>query len=252
MSEEFVNYCSYCGHSNENDADFCDACGRAVDKPCPSCGIVNIVDARFCDGCGEALSVHCPTCHTKNPPNSQFCDECGTSFIPAKRPRRVRYAVIGSAVLIAVLVFAFIFWPGDEPQTVSSSYSECSSQRSSSSPSYSSTNSEPEYEDFASIKFGRGNIFSDLNLQLSISCPSNVGVFSNDGDIVSINAYSGNIRGRYSFVYSYDDYELAFPEDKKTRKIIRGSFIIDGEYRRYDVLIILGLGSDVDVTCTGY
>ncbi len=48
--------CPNCGHSNDNDAKFCDDCGTAMAKSCPSCGQVNDGDARFCNGCGNQFA----------------------------------------------------------------------------------------------------------------------------------------------------------------------------------------------------
>ncbi len=45
--------CSACGHSNDENAKFCDECGAAILKLCQTCGERNDSDAKFCDGCGS-------------------------------------------------------------------------------------------------------------------------------------------------------------------------------------------------------
>ena len=49
--------CHKCNAENEVDANFCDACGAALQKsvPCSQCGELNDPDARFCDNCGKPL-----------------------------------------------------------------------------------------------------------------------------------------------------------------------------------------------------
>ncbi len=45
--------CPLCGHSNDQDAKFCNDCGAAISKTCTTCGSINDGDAKFCDGCGS-------------------------------------------------------------------------------------------------------------------------------------------------------------------------------------------------------
>ncbi len=51
--------CLYCGCENEDDALFCERCGKPIEKLqqgrsffCPECGTENDADALFCEGCG--------------------------------------------------------------------------------------------------------------------------------------------------------------------------------------------------------
>ncbi len=48
--------CASCGAENDGDAQFCDGCGRPLDRTCPACGAKNDGDAQICDGCGRPLS----------------------------------------------------------------------------------------------------------------------------------------------------------------------------------------------------
>jgi hypothetical protein len=47
--------CAACGHHNDADSRFCNACGKPLGRTCPSCGAENDPNARFCDGCGQPL-----------------------------------------------------------------------------------------------------------------------------------------------------------------------------------------------------
>ena len=49
--------CPSCGHTNDQDARYCDECGAAMRKACPSCGEQNDGDAKFCNSCGSRLST---------------------------------------------------------------------------------------------------------------------------------------------------------------------------------------------------
>jgi hypothetical protein len=47
--------CPSCGHHNDADSQFCNSCGKPLNRTCPACGAANDADARFCDGCGKPL-----------------------------------------------------------------------------------------------------------------------------------------------------------------------------------------------------
>ena len=48
--------CSACQHANEDDARFCEQCGRGLAAACPACGAPAKAEARFCRFCGQNLS----------------------------------------------------------------------------------------------------------------------------------------------------------------------------------------------------
>ncbi len=91
-----MRLCSRCGRSNEDDAQFCQDCGAALDSPhqdsgplCPTCGKVNPEESRFCQHCGVRLSVPdltaprterlpCPVCGKQTPAGFAFCQYCGS------------------------------------------------------------------------------------------------------------------------------------------------------------------------------
>ena len=47
--------CISCGHSNRDQAKFCEGCGASLRRSCPECGAELRPEARFCDACGAAL-----------------------------------------------------------------------------------------------------------------------------------------------------------------------------------------------------
>ncbi len=47
--------CISCGHSNRDQAKFCEGCGASLRRSCPECGAELQPEARFCDACGAAL-----------------------------------------------------------------------------------------------------------------------------------------------------------------------------------------------------
>jgi hypothetical protein len=49
--------CSACGGRNAADAQFCDDCGKPLQRTCGSCRAQNAGDATFCKACGAALPV---------------------------------------------------------------------------------------------------------------------------------------------------------------------------------------------------
>lgn len=54
-------HCPKCRAINEPEANFCKACGAALQaRPCDNCGHVNAMDARFCESCGTAMAADRP------------------------------------------------------------------------------------------------------------------------------------------------------------------------------------------------
>ncbi|MDR3322492.1 MAG: zinc ribbon domain-containing protein [Synergistaceae bacterium] len=60
--------CSQCGHTNLDDANFCSACGKSVERiaadsitaegvACASCGCVNEEHVSFCRSCGQKIAM---------------------------------------------------------------------------------------------------------------------------------------------------------------------------------------------------
>ena len=47
--------CSSCGAANDENASYCDGCGKPLGQKCESCGTINEVDSKFCDECGRQL-----------------------------------------------------------------------------------------------------------------------------------------------------------------------------------------------------
>ena len=50
---------------------------------CPSCSQTNDADANFCDACGNALNRRCPACNEPNDVDANYCSDCGTAIIEA-------------------------------------------------------------------------------------------------------------------------------------------------------------------------
>lgn len=90
-----MRLCSRCGRSNEDDAQFCQDCGTALDtthqagQVCPACGEINPEGSRFCQHCGVRLTVPdvtaprtdrlpCPVCGKQTPAGFAFCQYCGS------------------------------------------------------------------------------------------------------------------------------------------------------------------------------
>ena len=48
--------CTECNSLNDQDAKFCDGCGKALGQKCESCGTSNDADSKFCDSCGRQLA----------------------------------------------------------------------------------------------------------------------------------------------------------------------------------------------------
>jgi predicted ATPase/class 3 adenylate cyclase/DNA-binding CsgD family transcriptional regulator len=48
--------CPACQYGNEDEARFCEQCGRPLDISCPACGAPSKAGARFCRTCGHNLS----------------------------------------------------------------------------------------------------------------------------------------------------------------------------------------------------
>lgn len=84
--------CPHCGNPCSEDAQFCGACGKAMNeseeepvdedsdegfsdlRTCPECGAVVADDAVFCEACGTRIDSGSP-----EPPAGRACPECGAS-----------------------------------------------------------------------------------------------------------------------------------------------------------------------------
>jgi ribosomal protein L40E len=49
------NRCSNCGEYNDQDARFCDNCGKSLIKICRFCHEENDMDAKYCKNCGKEI-----------------------------------------------------------------------------------------------------------------------------------------------------------------------------------------------------
>lgn len=84
--------CNECGHDVSSRAKLCPNCGNPLDdekdeikekKKC-TCGYYNDNDAVFCENCGKALSKNvkfkCTKCGLDNPYDAVFCENCGNNL----------------------------------------------------------------------------------------------------------------------------------------------------------------------------
>jgi predicted ATPase/class 3 adenylate cyclase len=59
--------CLNCSFINEDDAKFCQQCGKPLERVCPYCKTHNSLDAKFCKNCGKRL----PEESSQNQPNPE-------------------------------------------------------------------------------------------------------------------------------------------------------------------------------------
>lgn len=121
--------CSYCGHENPSDYNFCENCGKPLSSSatpivqpiqqtqgtCPFCGYQNPQDNKFCENCGKELpsigavitgavitppsaEKVCSNCGNRNPPDVLFCEKCGLKLVgiqpPPVPPPRIMQATL--------------------------------------------------------------------------------------------------------------------------------------------------------------
>lgn len=55
------------------------------EKSCDNCGHTNLEQARFCNKCGSPLGIKCLRCQTPNLSGSQYCLHCGAKLNDTKR-----------------------------------------------------------------------------------------------------------------------------------------------------------------------
>ncbi len=100
--------CTACGHSNRDNAKFCDTCGATLATKCAQCGMELRANAKFCDGCGAVVGgsgagdqrpVTSPTPPAANP---QF--QPHVQYVTTADGVRIAYATFGSGGGVPLVV----------------------------------------------------------------------------------------------------------------------------------------------------
>ena len=95
--------CFYCDYINEEDALFCENCGKKIEYICPHCGYEIHSKTNFCLNCGKKIEINeeieedkdpsdvenkdneikliCAYCHTENDSLAIYCEGCGRRLI---------------------------------------------------------------------------------------------------------------------------------------------------------------------------
>ena len=95
--------CFYCDYINEEDALFCEYCGKKIEYICPHCGYEIHSKTNFCLNCGKKIEINeeieedkdpsdvenkdnetkliCAYCHTENDSLAIYCEGCGRRLI---------------------------------------------------------------------------------------------------------------------------------------------------------------------------
>ncbi|MFO7925593.1 MAG: double zinc ribbon domain-containing protein [Halobacteriota archaeon] len=71
--------CPICGASVDDDENFCNSCGTAIQRECFVCG-GQAPGQEFCPVCGTELVIACEVCGHKQSSDTTYCGRCGTEL----------------------------------------------------------------------------------------------------------------------------------------------------------------------------